>query len=236
MSRRSLAALWHTSTFLITASSIAVQLAMVIEGHGVLVVAENLVAPLPERVLRFFSYFTVQSNLLAAVTALSLIANPTRDGRTWRVLRVAALVGMSVTFIVYIVALRPILHLTGVAKLTDIGFHYVAPVMTVAGWMLFGPWPRIDTESLVRHLAWPVSYLIYILVLGAVTGWYPYPFIYVSQIGYPRALLNALIVTVLLLMVGAVYRIIDARLGNAKAEPLTRADGSDIAKAATSST
>ena len=219
MSRRSLAALWHATTFVVIAASLAVQLAIVIEGRGVLVVAEHLVALLPERVLRFFSYFTVQSNLLAAATALSLIARPDRDGRTWRVLRVAALVGMSVTFVVYMVALRPILQLTGVARLTDIGFHYVAPMMTVAGWMIFGPWPRIDTVSLVRHLAWPVSYLIYILVLGGVTGWYPYPFIDVPVLGYARALLNALIVTLLFLMVGATCRLLDTRLGGAKAEP-----------------
>jgi hypothetical protein len=211
---------WHAATVVVIAASLIVQLVLVIQGNVVLVVPENLVAPLPERVLRFFSYFTVQSNLLAAATALSLIARPDRDGRTWRVLRIATLIGMTVTFVVYTIALRPILHLTGIARLTDIGFHYVAPVMTVGGWLLFGPWPRIDVESLVRHLAWPMSYLIYILVLGSVTGWYPYPFIDVPRLGYPRALLNALLVTVLLLFVGAVYRIIDARLGRAKAEPL----------------
>ena len=217
--RRAIVSTWHAVTVVVIAASLIVQLVLVIQGNGVLIPEENLVAPLPERVLRFFSFFTVQSNLLAAATTLSLIAQPNRDGRSWRVLRVAALVGMTVTFVVYTIALRPILHLTGIAKLTDIGFHYVAPVMTVAGWLLFGPWPRVDVESLVRHLAWPISYLIYILVLGIVTGWYPYPFINVSQLGYPRALLNALIVTVLLLFVGAVYRIIDARLGRAKAEP-----------------
>lgn len=216
---RTLAVVWHGATFLVIAASIVIQLVLVIQGRGVLVEAERLVAPLPERLLRFFSYFTIQSNLLAAGTALSLIARPNRDGRTWRVVRIAALVGMTVTFVVYMIALRPLLHLDGIAKVTNIGLHYVAPVLTVAGWLLFGPWPRVDVESLVRHLAWPVSYLIYILVLGVVTGWYPYPFIDVPWIGYPRALLNALIVTVLLLMVGAAYRIIDTRLGGAKAEP-----------------
>jgi len=218
--RRALAVVWHGATFLVIAPSIVIQLALVIQGHGVLVEAERLVAPLPERVLRFFSYFTIQSNLLAAGTALSLIARPNRDGRRWRVLRIAAIVGMTVTFVVYMIALRPLLHLDGIARLTNIGFHYVAPVLTVGGWLIFGPWPRIDVESLVRHLAWPFSYLIYILVLGAVTGWYPYPFIDVSQLGYRRTLSNALVVTVLLLFVGVVYRIIDTRLGGAEAEPL----------------
>ena len=200
---------------LVIAFSLIGQLALVIAGHGVLVEATGLVAPLPVRLLRFFSYFTIQSNLLAAGTALSLIRSPNRDGRTWRVLRTAALVGMTVTFIVYMVALRPIVHLDGLARLSDLGFHYIAPVMTVAGWIWFGPWPRIDTASLVRHLLWPTAYLVYVLALGALSGWYPYPFIDVSKLGYGRALLNAALVTVLLLAVGAIYKVIDTKRGKA---------------------
>lgn len=218
--RTSLTKAWHALTFLIIAASMVTQLVLVIQGYGVLVRPDGTSAGLAERLLRFFSYFTIQSNLLAAGTALGLIARPDRDGRTWRVLRVAAIVGMSVTFITYIIVLRPIVHLEGLAKLADIGFHYVAPVLTVAGWCLFGPWPRIDISSLLRHLVWPVGYLVYILALGALSGWYPYPFIFVTKIGYPRALLNSLAVTVLLLTVGVVFRVLDTRRGGAKAQPL----------------
>jgi hypothetical protein len=219
-SRVSWAKAWHSLTFLIIAISMVTQLVLVIRGHGVLVAPSGRTAGLPERLLRFFSYFTIQSNLAAAGTALGLIARPNRDGGAWRVLRISAIVGMTVTFVTYIVVLRPIVHLLGIAKLTDIGFHYVAPVLTVLGWYLYGPWPRIDITSLLRHLVWPLSYLAYVLVLGAITGWYPYPFINVGKIGYPRALLNALAVTVLLLIVGAVYRALDTRRGGAKAKPL----------------
>jgi hypothetical protein len=220
-SRATWAKTWHLVTFLVVAISVVTQLVLVIRGHGVLVAPTGRTAGLPERLLRFFSYFTIQSNLLAAGTALGFIARPDRDGRAWRVLRISAIVGMSVTFLTYIVVLRPIVHLEGIAKLADVGFHYVAPALTVLGWYLYGPWPRIDITSLLRHLVWPLSYLAYILVLGAITGWYPYPFINVGRIGYPRALLNALAVSALLLIVGAVYRALDTRRGGAKARSLT---------------
>jgi hypothetical protein len=210
----------HASIFLIIAVSMITQLVLVMQGHGVLIEPDGRIAGLAERVLRFFSYFTIQSNLLAAGTALALVVRPDRDGRTWRVLRVAAIVGMTVTFVVYIIVLRPIVHLEGIAKLTDIGFHYVAPVLTVAGWYLFGPWPRIDIASLLRHLAWPFCYLAYVLVLGAITGWYPYPFINADKLGYPHTLRNALALTALLLIVGAIYRLLDTWRGGAKAQPL----------------
>lgn len=218
--RPTLANAWHALTFVIIAVSLVTQLVLVIQGHGVLVRPDGRTAGLAERVLRFFSYFTIQSNLLAAGTALGLIARPDRDGRSWRVLRVAAIVGMTVTFITYIIVLRPIVHLEGLAKLADIGFHYVAPVLTVVGWYQFGPWPRIDVSSLLRHLVWPFAYLAYILALGALTAWYPYPFINVGKIGYPRTLLNALAVTVLLLIVGAIFRVLDTGRGGARAQPL----------------
>jgi hypothetical protein len=39
-------------------------------------------------------------------------------------------------------------------------------------------------------LWYPLAYLIWTLVHGAVTGWYPYPFIDVTDLGYPRVLIN----------------------------------------------
>lgn len=207
---------------LVIALSLIGQLAVVFSGRGAILDAAGLIAPLPERLLRFFSYFTIQSNLLAAGTALSLIQSPTRDGRLWRVLRADAIVGMTVTFIVYILVLRRIVHLEGAARLSDIGFHYVAPALTVVGWLAFGPWPRIDRSTLVRLLAWPVAYLAYVLMLGAASGWYPYPFITVSKLGYARVLLNAALVTLLLLAVAAVYGVLDARRGGGGAADLVR--------------
>jgi hypothetical protein len=218
--RKPWARTWHGITVLVIAFSLIGQLAIVISGRGAPLGAAGLIAPLPERLLRFFSYFTIQSNLLAAGTALTLMQAPDRDGRVWRVFRAAALVGMTVTFVVYMILLRPIVMLHGFAKLTDIGFHYIAPVLTVAGWLWFGPWPRLDAATVVRHLIWPVAYLVYVLVLGAISGWYPYPFMNVSTLGYARVLTNSLIVSLLLFGVAAAYKTIDERRGRGRAQPL----------------
>jgi hypothetical protein len=212
-SRAALARVWHSVTILVIAFAIIAQLVLVIQGVGVLVDEIGNSAPLGVRLLRFFSYFTVQSNLLAAVIAASLIARPDRDGSVWRAVRLAALFGMTVTFVVYMTVLRPLLHLEGIERLADIGFHYVAPLLAVGGWLLFGPWPRIDNRCALRSLIWPVAYLVYVLALGALTGWYPYPFINAAMIGYPNAMINSLIIAVLLLGSTAVFHVIDWRLG-----------------------
>ncbi|MEP7087763.1 MAG: Pr6Pr family membrane protein [Gemmatimonadota bacterium] len=210
---------WHSLTFVLIAAAILTQLVLTIQGSGVQLAPDGSIAGTGERVLRFFSFFTIQSNLLAAGTALALILRPDRDGRTWRVLRVSAILGMTVTFITYMAVLRPIVHVQGISKLTDIAFHYIAPPLTVIGWYLFGPWPRIDVTTLLRHLAWPFLYFSYTLVLGASTGWYPYPFIDAGKLGYPHVLRNALALTLMLLILGAIYHVLDTRLGKAKAQP-----------------
>ena len=44
--------------------------------------------------VNFFSFFTIQSNLLVLVSAVSLARNPHQDGPAWRVVRVAGIVGI----------------------------------------------------------------------------------------------------------------------------------------------
>jgi len=202
---------WFAATALVSLVSMVIQLVLVVRGVDVLVDEDGNAASTPTRVLRFFSYFTIQSNVLAMLGCTSLAIDPGRDGRGWRVLRISGLVGMTVTFVVYVVALRPIVDLHGAAYWTDIGFHYVAPVMVVVGWLLWGPWPRLDRRSALVHLVWPVGYLLYVLAYGAGSGWYPYPFLDVDQHGYPRVLLNGVLVAALLGLTAAAYVWADAR-------------------------
>jgi hypothetical protein len=207
-----LSQVWNAVIVVVVAVSMTTQLVLVIQGVDVLVEDDGTMASTPARVLRFLSYFTIQSNLLAMVTAATLVLRPDRDGRWWRIARIAAVIGMTVTFFVYYIALRPILDLHGITKATDVAFHYAAPIMTVGGWLLFGPRPRIDPGSLLRQLLWPVGYLAYVLTLGAATEWYPYPFVDAGDLGYSTALLHAVLVTVLLLGVGGAYWYLDKEL------------------------
>jgi hypothetical protein len=58
-----------------------------------------------------------------------------------------------------------------------------------------------------------VAWLVYILGLGAVTGWYPYPFLDVGELGgYAPVLLAAGGVTVLLLVCFVLAAGVDRRL------------------------
>ncbi len=220
------ARVWHAATVVVIATAIMIQLVLVIRGMDVLVEDDGRGAAAPERVLRFFSYFTVQSNILAMVTAAALVPDRggDRDGTVWSVARFAAILGMAVTFVVYIVVLRPLLDLDGAAWFADLLFHYVAPILTVAGWLVFGPWARADFRALGLVIVWPVAYFVYTQLLGAATEWYPYPFLDADDLGFGRVGLNAVVITVLVLALGAAFVAAERRLGQRESG---RATGED---------
>jgi hypothetical protein len=66
---------WHVVTLLVIVVSLGTQLVLVVRGIDVLVPEEGQATPgVLTRVLRFFSYFTVQSNVLVALSVLPLVA------------------------------------------------------------------------------------------------------------------------------------------------------------------
>jgi hypothetical protein len=205
-----LARCWHALTAAVAAASIVVELVLVANGHNPLLADDA--PPAGVRVLRFFSYFTIESNLLVAVTATMLALAPYRDGPLFRVLRLDALFGITVTFVTYAVLLAPLHDPHGVARATNAGLHYVAPILTIVGWLAFGPRRRINDNVLLLALIWPALYIAYTLVHGAASDWYPYHFIDVHALGYATALRNGVGMVVLMAGVGAIYRIGDRRL------------------------
>lgn len=165
------------------------------------------------RIIRVLSFFTIQSNLLSGLVSAQLTVRPDRDGPVWRAVRLAALFGITVTGIVYATVLAAIHEPNGPAEtfVNDL-VHYVVPVMMILGWIIFGPRPRITLVTVLRSLVFPVVWLIYTLVRGAIWKWYPYPFLDVPSHGYGPVLRNAVIMTVVLVGVAGLFALGDRKL------------------------
>jgi hypothetical protein len=162
------------------------------------------------RLLRVVSFFTIQSNVLVGVVSLQLARRPDRDGAGWRVLRSAALFGITVTGIVYSVVLAATHDPHGWLEITtNTLLHYVVPALAVVGWVVFGPRPRIGLRTALLAMVWPVLWLGYTLLHGAVSSWYPYPFVDVADHGYAKVLLYCLGVTVVFATIALLYAWLD---------------------------
>ncbi len=212
--------MWHAVTAAVALFALVLQLGLIFSGEAVLVEA-SAVPALPVRVWRFFTYFTVQSNFLVLYTAATLALNPARDGRLWRIARLDALVGITITGLVHFFFLRPLVPLTGWTNVADKLLHVAVPLLAFLGWVVFGPRWRVTQAVLLPALMWPLVYIVFTGVHGAITGWYPYPFTDVTSLGYLRVLLNAVAVAVLFFMGELLAKVADERL------PLGRFDRAD---------
>jgi hypothetical protein len=194
---------WHGATAVVIGAALLLQI--------VLALVNGQVA-MPERLLRLLGHYTFQANVLAFASCALLALRPERDTTTWRVIRVDALVAMALTFWVYLVLLRPTLHLSGWDVVADVGLHYLSPGLVVGGWALFGPRRRIDAGVVLLALVWPVGWFAWTLLHGALSGFYPYPFVDVRSLGHDGVLLRAGMATGLLLGFTVAAWILDRRL------------------------
>lgn len=157
------------------------------------------------RVWRFFSYFTTQANLLVVLTCLGLLRDPGRDGPGWRVARLDALGGITITALVHWFLLHPLDHFRGWLWASDTLVHIVVPVLAVAGWLVFGPRRRIGPRVVGLSLVWPLAWLVYTLAVGAATGWYPYFFLDLGQTATAAVAGYCVAILVLLFVVSCLF-------------------------------
>ena len=205
----------HVVTLVVAVFALVFQLYLVASGDNILD-SSAVTTARPEQVRRYFSYFTIQANFLVAASTF-LIVRGRIDSQVFRVLRLASLVGITVTGIVAAIALPPSPNYTTGSLVCDRLLHIVVPVLTFVGWVAFGPRGRVTRDDLLPSLIWPVLWLAATLALGPLVDWYPYPFLNVGTIGLGRTLLNCAAIAVLFLALAALALWADRRLSRDRA-------------------
>ncbi|MET0789044.1 MAG: Pr6Pr family membrane protein [Cellulomonas sp.] len=206
------ARVWNLLLVANVALALVIQLALILTGGPDPNTGETVATVgIATRMVQTLSFFTIQSNILVLIVAVTLAINPARDGRIWRILRFDALLGITITGLVFELILMRYVHPSGWQLVATVGLHYVAPWATVLGWLLFGPRPRIDRSTLAWASVWPVAWIACTFVRGALVHWYPYPFLDVDKVGYGPALLSVLAVLVVATVLAAIFARLDRR-------------------------
>lgn len=144
-----------------------------------------------EGVVRFFSYFTVQTNILAALvlTAFAIKTGP----EEWLVhpfVRSAVATYIVMVGIIYNTVLRPLEPLQNVMSFTNIVMHYVMPVAYLLFWLTCVRKAGLRWYDPLLWLIYPLFYLGFVLARGKISGFYPYPFIDAKTLGYAGVTAN----------------------------------------------
>jgi hypothetical protein len=202
-------------------AALILQLYLMVSGKGIPVPGYDPTTV--TMVVNFFSYFTILSNISVALLTTSVAFWPeSAMGRFFTRSTVAASVQLfiAVTGLIYFFILRKLWNPVGAQYAADAGLHYVTPVLFTLYWLFFVPKGRLRMGNVPSMLIFPLAYGAYALIRGAITQavypsaiWYPYPFIDVSEIGYPRTLLNIVGVTFVFAVVGSIFVVIDHAIG-----------------------
>ena len=151
------------------------------------------------KLLRYFSYFTVQSNLLLAGLFAWKALRPTGDSAhpVLPILRAGAVLYLLITGIVYSLLLADLPEIArAVIPWTDFVMHKLAPLAALADWLLDAPGRKLHPRQAWCALAYPLTYALLSLLRGALTGWYPYPFLKPTQPGgWLAVALTCLVIT-----------------------------------------
>lgn len=132
----------------------------------------------------FFSYFTIQSNLIAiAVFLVGVAWWRTAPTPVWELVRGAAVVYMTVTLVVFAFLLSNTNVDTALPWVNTV-VHQIMPIAVIADWLIDPPRDRIPFTTSLRWLTFPLVWTAYTLVRGAIVGWYPYPFLDPANGGY----------------------------------------------------
>lgn len=176
-----------------------------------------------ERLVRLFSYFTIQSNLLVLIASVLVVAAPDRGGRLRAVLRLDALLCIAVTGVIYHALLSGYAAtLAPAGQVSNFLLHTVSPIAVWVIWLVLGPRGDLRWSTVGWAVAYPLAWIAYTFVRGAITGWYPYDFLDAGALGLGRALLNTAAVAAGFLLLAALVRGLDRVLPGGTGRAPTR--------------
>ncbi len=162
---------------------------------------QNTTVPLTETVIRFFSFFTILTNTLVALYFTGRILNKPVTNRPALLTAVTSYI--LIVGLVYQVLLRHLWSPTGLQFAVDELLHSVIPLLVLVYWFQYGRKAELQFSQIRSWLYYPLFYFLLILARGALSGYYPYPFIDVTALGYGKAVLNAVVILAFFVIVQA---------------------------------
>lgn len=147
----------------------------------------------PIRIIGFFSYFTIWSNILAGIICLRLWRSNAKS-RTLETLATSALIMITVTGLVYNAVLLPAYPPKGWYWLTSSILHVIVPLGYNYAWIKSRPHYFFSVKQSLNILLIPIIYLTYTTIRGRVIKQWPYKFLDMTSEGFVAWLIGVLII------------------------------------------
>jgi hypothetical protein len=171
----------------VTWFALALQLALLLTGDSELSVTA--------RFFNFFSYFTILSNILVAITLTVAAFAPGgwfADFFRRPSVQTGIAIYIAVTGAVYSLILRAIWEPEGWHMVANELLHDAVPLIYLGFWVFFVRRGTLSFANVPWFIAFPIGYAIYSLIRGPIVDWYPYPFIDASELATGELIVNIL--------------------------------------------
>lgn len=165
---------------------------------------ENRQTDVTEAVIRFFSYFTVLTNILVVLYFTSRISifKKTQISKLSNKEALTAITAfILVVGLIYQFILRSTWKPTGFQMIINELLHSVIPLFVLLYWIQFGEKNNLQFKNIKIWLWYPIGYLLYIIIRGHFSNFYPYPFVDVTTIGYQQVLINSVLISLFFLFI-----------------------------------
>jgi hypothetical protein len=143
----------------------------------------------------YIAFFTISTNFLVAVATTSVAAFPSSRVGRWfghpnTITGIApSIVIVSATYHAILAGMHP---LRGIGVLANSLMHDAVPLLFLAFWAVAVPRYSIAWRRAALWALYPIAYFGYAMLRGVSTGFYPYWFINVTQLGIVQVLVNAI--------------------------------------------
>ncbi len=166
--------------------------------------------------LRFLGYFTILSNLLAAaILTVSAISPSAAIGRWFAgpSVRSAVALYLFVTAAVYHIILASQWNPEGWQLLADTILHTVTPALYLGLWLVSETRGSLSFRSIGAWLIFPIAFGVIAMMRGIATGFYPYFFLNVDELGLVTTIFNIAVLGAMFAAIGAGLVGADQKLG-----------------------
>jgi hypothetical protein len=146
--------------------------------------------PFGEMVIQFLSYFTILTNIIVAGYFTFQVLKKDSEIQKLEIFT-AITIYILIVGIIYQVILRSTWNPTGFRKIVDELLHTIIPLLTLIYWLLYENKSNLNYKQISKWTLYPLIYFFYILIRGNFSGFYPYPFVDVNELGFTRVLINS---------------------------------------------
>lgn len=164
---------------------------------------ENRVTPIPEAVIRFFSFYTILTNTLVSIyfTYIAFVKNQEpKSGILTAITTYIFMVG-----IIYQLVLRHVWQPLVRQLIVDKLLHSITPILVILFWYMYERTKSVSYSHLLKWGIYPLIYLIFILIRGSFSNFYPYPFVDVRNLGLASVHTYSVVLLLMFLMISALF-------------------------------